>query len=237
MELRRVDDAAALAMAAAGLVVDAVQARPDAVLLAATGETPMGCYAELARRAFDSSRVRVAQLDEYTGITEGDPRSLYGWMRRSLCDPLGIDEDRIIRLRPDADEASACRAYEVAVAAAGGVDLAILGLGPNGHLGFNEPPTDVDAPTREVALTASSIESNGRYFAEAVPERARTAGMNLILAARRVVLLVSGSRKADILRRVLQAEPTPWLPASWLHQHPDAIVLADAAALGDATHS
>ncbi len=92
MELRRVDDAAALAMAAAGLVVDAVQARPDAVLLAATGETPMGCYAELARRAFDSSRVRVAQLDEYTGVTEVDPRSLYGWMRRSLCDPLGIDE-------------------------------------------------------------------------------------------------------------------------------------------------
>jgi glucosamine-6-phosphate deaminase len=236
VELRRVDDAAALAMAAAALVVATDQARPDAVLLAATGETPMGCYAELARRPFDSSHVRVAQLDEYTGITEVDPRSLYGWMRRSLCDALGIGEDRIIRLRPDGDEASGCRAYEAAVAAAGGIDLAILGLGPNGHLGFNEPPTDVDAPTREVALTASSIESNGRYFAEPVPERARTAGMDLILAARRVVLLVSGSRKADILRRVLDAEPTRWLPASRLHQHPDAIVLADAAALGEATH-
>jgi glucosamine-6-phosphate deaminase len=235
VELRRVDDAAALAMAAADLVVETVQARPDAVLLAATGETPMGSYAELGRRSFDSSRVRVAQLDEYVGIEAADPRSLYGWMRRSLCDALGMGEDRIIRLRPDGDEVSACRAYDAAITAAGGIDLAILGLGPNGHLGFNEPPTDAAAPTREVALTASSIESNGRYFVEAVPLRARTAGMNLILAARRVVLLVSGSRKADILRRVIDAEPTRWLPASWLHQHPDAIVLADAAALGEAT--
>lgn len=228
------EDTAALATAAADLVVEAVEARPDAVLLAATGETPMGCYARLAGRPLNSSRVRVAQLDEYVGVGEDDPRSLYSWMRRSLCDPLAIDVERIIRLAPDGDGPLACQAYDAAVSAAGGVDLAILGLGPNGHLGFNEPPTDAGDPTREVALTPASLESNARYWPELpVPERARTAGMDLILAARRVMLLVSGARKADILRRMLDAEPNRWLPASWLHLHPDAIVIADGAALGE----
>ena len=234
VELRRVEDAAALAVAAADLVVGAIEARPDAMLLAATGETPMGCYAELARRPLDSSRVRVAQLDEYVGIGEDDPRSLYGWMRRSLCDPLGIGDERVIRLRPDGDASVECDAFAAAIDAAGGIELAILGLGPNGHLGFNEPPTDPGDPTREVALSAASLESNVRYFTEAVPTRARTAGMDLILAARRVLLLVSGARKADILRRMIDGEPNRWLPASWLQLHPDAIVLADAAALGEA---
>ena len=231
MELRKVDDAADLARAAADAVAEAVQARPDAVLLAATGNTPMGCYAEMAHRPFDSSRMRVAQLDEYVGVPESDPRSLYAWMRRSICEPRGIGEERIIRLRPDGDPAEACGSYDAAVAAAGGIDLAILGLGPNGHLGFNEPPTDADAPTREVALTEASLESNAAYWGDApVPERARTAGMNLISGARRVLLLVSGAHKADILRRVMDAQPNRWLPASWLHLHPDALVIADRAA-------
>lgn len=234
MELRQADDPAELARAAADAATEAVQARPDAVLLAATGDTPMGCYAELARRRFDASRLRVAQLDEYVGIPESDARSLYGWMRRSLCEPLRIGEERIIRLRPDGDPVAACGSYDAAVAAAGGIDLAILGLGPNGHLGFNEPPTDADAPTREVALSEASLLSNARYWGDApVPERARTAGMSLISGARRVLLLVSGAHKADILRRVMDAQPNPWLPASWLHLHPNALVIADRAALAD----
>jgi glucosamine-6-phosphate deaminase len=234
VELHAVGDPAELARSAADAVAEAVQARPDAVLLAATGNTPMGCYAELARRRFDSSRLRVAQLDEYTGVPESDARSLYGWMRRSLCEPLGIGEERIIRLRPDGDPVLACRSYDAAVAAAGGIDLAILGLGPNGHLGFNEPPTDAHAPTREVALTEASLESNSHYWGDApIPERARTAGMTLISGARRVLLLVSGAHKADILRRVMDAQPNRWLPASWLHLHPDALLIADRAALGD----
>lgn len=234
MELRAVGDAAALADAGAGLIAETILRRPDALLLAATGETPMGCYARLAGETLDASHLRVAQLDEYVGIDEADRRSLYGWMRRSLCDPLRIGPDRIIRLAPDGDPLLACRAYEAAVTAAGGIDLAVLGLGPNGHLGFNEPPTDAAATTREVALTPASLLSNARYWpGAAVPERARTAGMDIVLAARRVILLVSGTGKADILRRMLHAEPNPWLPASWLHLHPDAVVIADEAALAD----
>lgn len=235
MEVVVVDDPAALASAAADVVVAAVESAPNAVILAATGDTPMGCYAELASRraagAFDPSGVRVAQLDEYVGVDDHDPRSLYGWMRRSLCDPLGIGPDRTIRLTPDGDPADACAAYEAEVAAAGGIDLAVLGLGPNGHLGFNEPPTEADAPTRAIMLTRASIESNARYWGtNHVPECAVTAGMSLILAARRVVLLVSGAHKRAILDDLRHSAPDARLPASWLHQHPQAVVIADRTA-------
>jgi glucosamine-6-phosphate deaminase len=236
VEVRVVEDADALARAAAAEVVSLVAARPDALLLAATGDTPMGCYAELARLgrsgAFDASRVRIAQLDEYLGLADGDPRSLYGWMDRSLLTPLGVGADRVVRFSADdGDTALACRAYDAQLEAAGGVELAILGLGPNGHLGFNEPPSGADAPTRAVSLTPESLESNARYWTDAVPERALTAGMSVILAARRVLLLVSGSRKASVLDRLLRSDADPWLPASHLHAHPAALLLADRDAL------
>lgn len=238
MEVRPVDDADALAIATADLVADAVARRPDLLMLAATGDTPMGTYSELARRVergeLETARLRIAQLDEYLGLGPDDRRSLYGWTRRSVCEPLRVTEDRTIRLRgDDPDPEAACRDYDATVAQEGGVDLALLGLGPNGHLGFNEPPTDADAPTRVVALTPESLVSNARYWgADAVPARALTAGMSIIVGARRVVLLVTGSHKAGILRRTLESSPSAELPATWLHRHPDAVVIADRAALG-----
>lgn len=236
MEVRVVHDADALARTAAAEVASVVAARPDALLLAATGDTPMGCYAELSRLwragAFDASRLRIAQLDEYQGLTDGDARSLYGWMDRSLLTPLGVGPDRVVRFSGfDEDPSLACRAYDAELEAAGGVELAVLGLGPNGHLGFNEPPSGADAPTRAVSLTPESLESNARYWTDAVPERALTAGMSVILGARRVLLLVSGGAKASVLDRLLRSAPDPWLPASHLHAHPATLVLADHDAL------
>ncbi|MGH2402571.1 MAG: glucosamine-6-phosphate deaminase, partial [Candidatus Limnocylindria bacterium] len=209
-----------------------------ALVLAATGDTPMGCYAELAglRRAgeLDASRLRVAQLDEYLGLPDGDPRLLYGWMDRSLFAPLEIGPERVVRFPSDNDDpALACRAYDAQIEAAGGVDLAILGLGPNGHLGFNEPPSGPDAATRAISLTPESLESNARYWTDTVPQRALTTGMSVIMAARRVLLLVSGSRKASVLGRLIRSDRNPWLPASHLHAHPAALLLADRAALPD----
>jgi glucosamine-6-phosphate deaminase len=238
VRLRVVEDASALAVAAADVVTDVAARTPDAVILAATGDTPMATYAELARRAdrgaLDARRVRVAQLDEYLGLADDDPRLLAGWTRRAIVDPLGIGADRFIRLRAHVEDPEAgCRAYDAAVAAVGGIDLAVLGLGPNGHLGFNEPPTDADAPTRAVDLSVASRESNRRYWWPLpVPERAVTAGMATILGARRVIVLVAGAHKGAILQAVLDAAPDPALPASWLHRHPDAAVLADRAAAG-----
>jgi glucosamine-6-phosphate deaminase len=237
MDVRVVADDVALASAAAGMISERVRAQPDILILAATGQTPMGCYAELARRAsfgdFDSSRLGVAQLDEYLAVDEHDPRSLFGWTRRALLEPLTIGPERTIRLIGDEpDPEMACRAYDAEIAAAGGIDLAVLGLGANGHLGFNEPPTDADAPTGAVRLTPESLESNARYWPSAsVPREALTCGMNHIVAARQVILLVSGAHKASILGRVMGSAPDPWLPATWLHNHPNATLVADRAAM------
>jgi len=236
--VRVFDSAEAMCLAAADEICVVARDIPDALLLTATGHTPMPAYAELARRhaagELDTSRLRVAQLDEYLGLPAGDRRSLEGWTRSAVLEPLAIDDARFIPLRAsngDAERASAT--YDAVVAAAGGIELAVLGLGPNGHLGFNEPPSDVDAPTRRVALTEASVASNARYWGsrEAVPREALTAGMRVIMAARRVLLLVSGARKRDILAHLLASRPTATLPASWLHQHPRATLLADQAAL------
>ncbi len=240
MELRVVADADALAVTGAALGADAIGEDPKLTILAATGETPMGIYARLAdlvrRGELDTSRLLVAQLDEYAGVASTDRRSLFGWMRRAVLEPLGIDGDRTVRLdgeAPDVD--AACRAYDAVIEGLGGIGLAILGLGPNGHLGFNEPPSPADAPTRPVALTPESVESNARYWgsADEVPGLALTAGMTTILAARRVLLVASGSHKRPIVTRLLASRPDPWLPASHLHAHPAAILLADHAAMPD----
>ena len=237
VEVIVVADAAELAQRAADEIALEIAAKPDLSLLAATGNTPMGAYAELAARqahgTLETTGLRVAQLDEYLGVSDDDPRSLYRWLETSLTGPLGVTADRVIRFRGNAEDPIAdCAAFDAAVAAWGGIDLAVLGLGPNGHLGFNEPPSPADAPTRVVELTPASLESNAGYWGGLpVPRRAVTAGMDVILASKRVLLLVSGARKHQILRRTLEALVTPDLPASLLRGAP-LTVIADAAAWG-----
>jgi glucosamine-6-phosphate deaminase len=233
-----VEDAAELATRAADEIALEIVQKPDLSVLAATGNTPMGCYAELASRkkmgTLDPSRVRVAQLDEYLGVRDDDPRSLYRWLETSLTAPLEVTSDRLIRFHGDVDDAEAdCREFDLSVAAWGGIDLSVLGLGPNGHLGFNEPPSAPDAPTRVVTLTPESLASNAGYWGGLpVPSRAVTAGMDLILSSRRVLLLISGKHKREILRRTLYEAPTPNVPASLL-QNANLTIIADRAAAGE----
>jgi glucosamine-6-phosphate deaminase len=246
IELVIVDDYDALSRAGADVIAGLLAANPAATLLLATGDTPMGTYAELARRRadglLDASHARVFQLDAYLGLAADDRRSLYGWMKRSFLDPLGVPDRNVVRLPGDApDPEAACAAYERAVAAAGGIDLAVLGLGPNGHLGFNEPPADPASATRVVDLSEASIQSNARYWGsrEMVPRRALTAGMRVLLAARQTLLLVSGSHKRDILRQAIEGAQTPLVPASFLQRAPAVTVVADreaAGALANAQH-
>jgi glucosamine-6-phosphate deaminase len=233
-------DYEALSEAAADVIAATVGRKRDALLLLATGDTPMGAYRELAERRargdLDTSRLRVAQLDEYAGLATGDRRSLYGWMERSFVEPLGVSEQRTIRFDAALPAERACREYDRAVAAAGGFDLAILGLGPNGHLGFNEPPVVPDAPTRLVPLTRASILSNARYWGDEddVPADALTCGMASILAARAILLVVSGPHKREILSQTLDEAPTEDVPASWLQNaRGDVVVLADRDARPD----
>jgi glucosamine-6-phosphate deaminase len=238
MQVKVTADPAELARVAADRIAALVRQKPDAVILAATGNTPMATYARLASMraaaTLDTSRLRIVQLDEYLGLTAGDPRSLYGWMSRALLQPLAIDASRVIRLDgTTVNSATTCQAFDSAVAAAGGIDLAVLGLGLNGHLGFNEPPSPPDAPTRPVTLTDASLASNAAYWGDRarVPRTALTAGMPTILKSRQILLLVSGASKRDILRRVTAEPATPEVPASLLQTCPHAVILADRAAV------
>ena len=222
-----------LAREAAAVIADAIAADPQAALVVATGETPEPTYRELARSVasgLDVSRIRVFQLDEYAGIAHDDRRSLYGWTMRGFAEPLGVEPERVTRLDgATADLDASCRRYEAEVKEAGGFDLAILGLGPNGHIGFNEPPSARDAPTRSVELSAESVASNARYWGgeDHVPRRAITAGMDLLMAASRILLIVSGNLKRSILARVLDGPIGPDVPASFLQEHRDVVVLTD----------
>jgi glucosamine-6-phosphate deaminase len=232
-------DADALAVRAARAIADTIARRPDATIMVATGSTPMATYAELAamrrRGELDTSRVRAVQLDEYLGLTgDDDPRSLHGWMRRSFTEPLGIDDARVLRLDVSGDAEAGCRAFDEAIDAGGGLDLAILGLGPNGHLGFNEPPSEPGAPSRTVELTPESLASNAPYWGglEHTPRRAATAGMRVIMQARAVLLLVSGAHKREILGRTLDGPPTPDVPSSLLRLRGAVTIVCDAAARG-----
>lgn len=241
MDIVEVPDRESFDAAGTDLVARWLAEDPATTLMPALGETPLGIYAGLSQRhaagQLDTSRLRIVQLDAYLGIRPEDPRSLGAWLTRAVVEPLGIPEERVIRLPGDSpDPAATCRAYDAAVSLAGGIGVAILGLGPNGHLGFNEPPSGPRAPTRVVTLSPACLVSNARYWNGApVPPRALTAGMPILLAARRILLVVAGPDKRAILDRVLHGPPNDDVPGSWLRLAERVTVLADAEALG--THA
>jgi glucosamine-6-phosphate deaminase len=239
MKIIVADDYEALSATAAGLVAEVVQAKPDAAVVVPTGNTPVGTYRELIalhqKGKFSPSLLRLFQLDEYLGLKADDHRTLWGWMERMFISPLALRAEKVIRLHCDtADAAATCADYDRAVQTAGGFDLALLGLGANGHLAFNEPPADADAPTRPVTLTDESLASNSVYWGglDKVPQRAMTAGLAQLLAAKRIMLLVSGKSKRDILARVVSGPVTNLVPASFLQTHPNVIIVADREAIG-----
>jgi glucosamine-6-phosphate deaminase len=199
------------------------------------GNSPLGAYAELARMAQRKSlnmrQVRAFQLDEYLDIGPDDRRSLLLWLRRTVIAPCGVE--RVLPLPAHTrDLPAACDAFERAIEAQGGIDLQILGLGPNGHLGFNEPGSPFDSRTREVPLAPESVASNAGYWGgeDQVPRRSLTQGLATIMDSREVLLIVSGERKAAILARALQGPINPDVPASILQRHPALTVFADHAA-------
>jgi glucosamine-6-phosphate deaminase len=225
-----------LSRAGADVVASVVAARPDAAVLVATGDTPMGLYAELAHRqeagTFDGSRLRVFQLDEYAGIADHDRRSLYDWTLRAFVDPLHIPHDRVVRLPRNGDISGGCAAYDRSVADAGGIDLAILGIGVNGHVGFNEPPAGRWTTTREVELAPETIRANMRYWGQEqhIIRRGVTVGMTTLVSARRILLLASGLSKRDIVQRTIQGPVSMEVPASLLQEANDLTILADRLA-------
>jgi glucosamine-6-phosphate deaminase len=222
---------------AAEFFADALRGNPGGVYGFATGSTPEGMYKELAAMhttgAVDLSCITAFNLDEYHPIRKDDDQSYYTFMRRQLFDAAGLEASRTnIPNGEAADPIAECADYEKRIADAGGIDLQILGIGVNGHIGFNEPAESFSDQTNYVPLTEITIQANARFFinADEVPRHAITMGIRSIMMARRIMLLASGESKAAILRDTLKGPITPLVPASVLRLHPDVTIFADKAA-------
>ncbi|MEW8979409.1 MAG: glucosamine-6-phosphate deaminase [Symbiobacterium sp.] len=218
---------------AADIVIELVKEKPDAVLGLPTGSTPLGFYDALVASGVSLARVRTFNLDEYLGLPRTHPESYYAFMKRALYDRTDLrPENCHIPDGTAADPDEECRRYEEAIRAAGGLDILVLGVGHNGHIGFNEPGSSWDARTRVVELAESTRKANARFFnsIDEVPRKAITMGIGTIMEARRILLLASGEGKAAAIKELVEGEPRPEVPATVLQYHPDTSVLLDAAA-------
>lgn len=238
LKIIRTKDYEDMSRKAAGVIAAQVVLKPDSILGLATGSTPIGAYKQLIAwgRAgdLDFSEIRTFNLDEYRGLTRDNDQSYFYFMRHNFMDGAGIPVERTDI--PDGSEPDAereCARYDAAIRAAGGIDLQLLGMGHNGHIGFNEPADEFPKGTHSVDLTASTIEANKRFFASEadVPRQAYTMGIQTIMSARKILVAVSGEDKADIVYKAFFGPVTPLVPASILQMHPDVIVVADEAAL------
>jgi glucosamine-6-phosphate deaminase len=233
--IHRFENENTLAAALATRVLNAIVAKPGLVLGLPTGRTPMALYRELRERDdVDWSGVRTFNLDEFVGLTADHPGSYRAFMQAQLFDHVSIDPANIGMLNGRAADLKAeCRRYDAAIAAAGGIDLQILGIGANGHIGFNEPAEGLCAHTHIADLEQQSRQANAQRFGgdwTAVPERALSMGMATILGAREIVLMATGAKKADAVYGMIEELITPKLPASFLQVHPRVTVMLDEAA-------
>ncbi|GAA1360459.1 glucosamine-6-phosphate deaminase [Arthrobacter rhombi] len=225
---------------AAEIVLAVVRGNPAAVLGLATGSSPLPVYMALAASALDFSRVSGFALDEYLGLPDGHPQSYAEVIRTVVTEPLGMDPRRVHVPDPHGtDHAAHAADYDAALAAVGGVDVQILGVGSNGHIGFNEPGSAFDSCTRVVPLAERTRQDNARFFdtPDHVPRECLTQGIGTIFGARQLLLVAHGGHKAEPVRRALQGPVTEDFPASIIQRHPHVtVVLDDAAAslLGDA---
>jgi glucosamine-6-phosphate deaminase len=229
-------DERAVAVAAVDVVERVVAQRPNAVLALPTGRTPIAFYAELVERErasrIDLSQVRSFNLDEWAGIPATHPASYSPFMEEQLYSRLRNRPTHCSMLDGMAANLDAeCARYETAIRDAGGIDLAVLGIGNNGHIGFNEPGTPFDARTHVAEVALVTRENNAYSFPDGQPpSRAITVGIATILDSRSILLLVTGASKAGILERALAGPVDPQIPASVLQRHPNVVIIADAAA-------
>ena len=237
MRVYQVKDYDAMSRKAANVISAQVIMKPDCVLGLATGSSPIGTYKQLiqwySQGDLDFSEVKSVNLDEYKGLPRDNDQSYYYCMSNTLFKHININLDNTNvpnGMEPDSEKE--CLRYENVIAGLGGVDLQLLGLGRNGHIGFNEPDDTFGTITHCVNLTESTIDANKRFFASAddVPKQAYTMGIGTIMKAKKILLIVSGEDKADALAKAVHGPVTPSLPASILQLHSDVVVVADEAA-------
>lgn len=238
MNIIRAKDYQDMSRKAANIISAQIIMKPDCVLGLATGSTPVGTYRQLIewyeKGDLDFSRVSTVNLDEYRGLTHTDPQSYYYFMQENLFDHVNIDKTAThVPDGTNPDAADACAKHEQIIKSLGGIDLQLLGLGNNGHIGFNEPGAAFEKETHLVDLAESTIRANARFFAsiDEVPKQAYTMGIRTIMQAKKILVVVSGEGKADIVSRAFFGPVTPEVPASILQMHPDVTVVCDEAAL------
>ena len=212
--------------------------KPDCVLGLATGSTPLGTYAQLInwyqKGDLDFSRVSSVNLDEYRGLPKENDQSYHYFMQHNFFEHINIQPDHtFVPDGMEADSEKACLAHEEVIRTLGGVNLQLLGLGNNGHIGFNEPGAAFEKETHLVDLTESTIQANSRFFEkpEDVPTQAYTMGIKTIMQAKKILVVVNGIGKADIVAKAFWGPVTPQVPASILQMHPDVTLVADEEAL------
>ncbi|MEL4358605.1 MULTISPECIES: glucosamine-6-phosphate deaminase [unclassified Luteococcus] len=237
MEIIIVDNAEQIGRMAAAQLTHWIRGIEAPVLGVATGSSPLGIYTDLARRVgaeeLDLSKASAFALDEYVGLPADHPQSYADTIRRTVTEPLRMDPARVHV--PDgmaSDIAASCQAYEEAIQQAGGVDVQILGIGPNGHIGFNEPGSSLASRTRIKTLTKSTRQANARYFDDEsqVPTHCLTQGLGTILASRHAVLVADGERKAAAIAQMAEGPLGTHCPATALQLHQHVVVVVDEAA-------
>lgn len=238
MKIYKAKDYKDMSRKAANIISAQVIMKPNCVLGLATGSTPIGTYDQLVewynKGDLDFSEVTTVNLDEYKGLPRTNDQSYYYFMHQHLFDRVNIDPERTNvpnGMEPDAEKE--CGRYEELIRSLGGVDLQLLGLGHNGHIGFNEPGEAFEKETHCVDLTESTIEANKRFFASAddVPKQAYTMGIKTIMQAKKILIVVNGENKADIVERAFFGPVTPEVPVSILQLHNDVTLVGDEAAL------
>ncbi|HAV21856.1 MAG: glucosamine-6-phosphate deaminase [Bacillota bacterium] len=235
------DDYEIMSREAAKVVAAEIEKNPDCVLALPTGGTPLGFYAELVRmhkeEGLDFSRVTTFNLDEYLGLPETHKSSYAFYMYDNFFNDVNVNRDRVHiprGLAEDPHEEAA--AYEREIKKAGGIDLAVLGIGRNGHIGFNEPKTEFGSLTRPIYLAKRTIEANARFFdddPDAVPRQAISMGIKTIMNSRKIILLANGPEKSGAIYQTIHGPVTDMVPSSVLQLHPDCTVFLDRDAASE----
>lgn len=238
MKIYAANDYQQMSRQAANILSAHVILKPDCVLGLATGSTPIGMYKQLVdwynKGDLDFSQVKSVNLDEYVGLAPTHDQSYRYFMQTNLFDHVNIDPANTNVPNGLAEDPEAeCRRYNQVIRDLGGIDVQVLGMGHNGHIGFNEPEEAFELETHVVNLTESTIKANARFFAseDEVPKKAMTMGIKSIMQARQILVVVSGEDKADIVKRAFTGPVTPNVPASILQMHPNVVLVGDKAAL------